>query len=89
VMQVNESAKTATLTFHQILPPNLYSSFAGDVLQLPNGNIEYNLAGVGADSYIFEVTPVATPETVWQMHLSNANTYRAFRIPSLYPGVTW
>ena len=89
VMQIDESAKTATLTFHQILPPNLYSSFAGDILQLANSNVEYNLAGVGNDSYVFEVTPVANPTTVWQLHINGTNTYRAYRIPSLYPGVTW
>jgi arylsulfate sulfotransferase len=56
---------------------------------LPNANVEYNLAGVGKDSYVFEVTPTATPQTVWQMHIVGSNTYRSFRIPSLYPGVQW
>ena len=89
IMQIDEKAMTATFTSHQVLPSNLYSAFAGDVALLPNQNIEYNLAGVGKDAYIFEVTPTATPETVWQFHMTGENTYRAFRIPSLYPGVTW
>ena len=88
VMQVNESTKTASYNFHQIVPTNLYSSFAGNTRLQPNGNVEYNLAGVGINAYIFEVTPTATPTTVWQMFIPN-NTYRAFRIPSLYPGVQW
>ena len=29
VFQIDENAKTATLTFHQILPANLYSFFGG------------------------------------------------------------
>ena len=89
VMQVDENAKTASFLFHQQLPTNLYSFFAGNTRVQPNTDIEYNLAGVGNTSYAIEVTPTATPQTVWQMFLSNANTYRVFRIPSLYPGVQW
>ncbi|HZD77773.1 MAG TPA: aryl-sulfate sulfotransferase [Acidobacteriaceae bacterium] len=89
VMQVDENAKTASFLFHQILPPNLYNIFAGDTRVQPNTNIEYNLAGVGANSYVMEVTPTATPQTVWQMEVTGTNTYRAYRMPSLYPGVQW
>jgi hypothetical protein len=86
VMQIDETAKTATLTFHQILPPSLFNSFAGGVDQLDNTDVEYDLCGVGPHSEIFEVTQSANPQTVWHMEL-NGNAYRAFRIPSLYPGV--
>ena len=89
IMEVNENTKTATFLSHQILPPSLYSYFAGSTRVLANSNVEYNLAGVGADSYTYEVTPTATPQTVWQMHVVGTNTYRSFRIPSLYPGVQW
>lgn len=89
VMQVDENAKTATLTFQQKLPNNLYSFFGGSVDQLANTNVEYNLAGVGHDSYIFEVTQTATPQTVWEMKITGTNSYRAFRASSLYPGVQW
>lgn len=89
VIQVDENAKTASFLFHQLLPGNLYSFFAGDTRVQPNTNVEYNLAGVGNTSYVFEVTPTATPQTVWEMYISNANMYRAFRMPSLYPGVQW
>jgi arylsulfate sulfotransferase len=88
-MQVDENAKTAAFEFHQSQPASLYSPFAGDTRVQPNGNIEYNLAGVGNDSYVFEVTPTATPQTVWELHIAKENTYRAFRMPSLYPGVQW
>ena len=92
-MQVDEGTKTATFQFHQILPAKLYSYFAGSTDILPNGNFEYNLAGVGTSAYVFEVIPGATlgdtPQTVWQMSLPGTNTYRAARLPSLYPGVQW
>jgi hypothetical protein len=51
--------------------------------------VEYNLAGVGPDAYVFEITPTATPLTVWEMHITGSNTYRALRMSSLYPGVQW
>jgi hypothetical protein len=89
VFQIDEGAKTATLTFHQILPTSLYSFWGGNTELLTNGNIEYDLAGVGADSDIFEVTPTSTPQTVWHMHSTGSNAYRGYRIPSLYPGVQW
>jgi hypothetical protein len=89
VFQIDEGAKTATLTSHQILPTSLYSSWGGNTELLTNGNIEYDLAGVGADSDIFEVTHTSTPETVWHMHSTGSNAYRGYRIPSLYPGVQW
>jgi hypothetical protein len=92
VFQIDEIAKTATLTFHQILPASLYNFFGGSILQLANGNVEYDLCdvggfGVGAD--VFEVAQASSPQTVWHMHVTGTNLYRAFRIPSLYPGVQW
>src|SRR6202012_6151008 len=89
IMQLDENAKTASFLFHQIIPSNLYNSFGGSTRVQPNGNIEYDLAGVGTDSDIDEGTPVDSPQTVWQMHVAKINTYRAFRMPSLYPGVQW
>lgn len=87
VMQVDENAKTASLVFHDSV--DFYSSFAGSTRVLPNTNVEYNLAGVGDDAYTDEVTPTSNPQTVWEMHISGSNTYRSFRMPSLYPGVQW
>jgi arylsulfate sulfotransferase len=92
VFQIDENAMTATLTSHQILPPNLYNFFGGSVNLLSNANIEYDLCGVGAagaGSYIYEVTPQSTPQTVWTMQITGTNAYRGFRMPSLYPGVQW
>jgi arylsulfate sulfotransferase len=92
VFQIDENAKTATLTFQQKLPPNLYSFFGGNTEQLANGNVEYDLCGVGpigSGSYVYEVTQQSTPQTVWTLQSTGANLYRAFRMPSLYPGVQW
>jgi hypothetical protein len=89
VFQIDEGAKTATLTFDQKLPTSLYSSWGGSMDLLENGNVEYDLAGIGAGSDLFEVTQASTPQTVWHMHVSGTNAYRGFRIPSLYPGVQW
>lgn len=91
VFQLDESAMTATVTFRQTLPTSLYSSWGGNTDLLANGNIEYDLAGTNTtDSDVFEVTPdPANPQTVWHMHSYGGNAYRAYRIPSLYPGVQW
>jgi hypothetical protein len=90
VFQINESAKTATLTFHQMVPTSLFNSWGGNAEPMDNGNIEYDLCGTANGSDIFEVTPDSTnPTTVWHMHMAGNNSYRGFRIPSLYPGVQW
>jgi len=90
VFQINESAKTATLQFHQILPGNLYSSFGGNTLMLDNGDIEYDLCSlVPESSQVFEVTNEPSPQTIWNLKLNQNYAYRAYRLPSLYPGVQW
>ena len=56
---------------------------------LSNANIEFDLCGVGAGSIVYEVTPQITSQTVWTMKSTGTFLYRAFRIPSMYPGVQW
>jgi arylsulfate sulfotransferase len=92
IWRIDESAKTATLIFRQVEPVNLYSNFGGNVEPLANGNVEYDLAGIGTIplmSDVFEVTQENTPQTVWHMNVTGTNLYRAIRIPSFYPGVQW
>jgi arylsulfate sulfotransferase len=90
VFQIDESAMTATLQFHQYLPASLYSYFGGDAISLANGDIEYDACGLTPESSeVFEVTNAASPQTVWSMQISNNYAYRAYRMPSLYPGVQW
>lgn len=89
VWQIDETAKTATLTFHQILPAGLYSSFGGNAELLANGNVEYDLCDTATGSHVYEVTQDSSPQTVWTLHVTGPYLYRAFRVPSMYPGVQW
>jgi arylsulfate sulfotransferase len=90
VYSIDESAMTATLVFHQIIPSTQYSFFGGSVDLLANDNIEYDLCGEpGNGSLVQEVTQQATPQTVWSMSVKGTYLYRAVRMPSMYPGVQW
>jgi hypothetical protein len=64
-----------------------------DIRRLLNGDMEIALSAGAppnplADSMDFEVTPATPPKIVWRFP-DGAFAYRAFRLPSLYPGVTW
>ncbi|MGH9453203.1 MAG: aryl-sulfate sulfotransferase [Terriglobia bacterium] len=88
ILQMNEAAKTATIVWRDTLP--IFSFFGGYMQLFPNGNVEFDASAWGnALSQVMEVTQQKTPTTVWQMDESPLYLYRAFRIPSLYPGVTW
>jgi len=90
VLMIDETAKTATFAFHDIL--STYSFFGGNADVLANGNVHYDLAGLlgpTPSSAIYEVTPTSPAQTVWQMSSPKHYAYRAYRLPSLYPGVQW
>jgi arylsulfate sulfotransferase len=90
LLNIDETAKTATFAFHPTTPD--YSFFGGNADVLQNGNVDYDECGASTpknNSFVFEVTQTATPQTVWQMNLTGQYAYRAMRIPSLYPGVQW
>lgn len=90
VFQLEESAKTATITFHDF--PNLYSDFGGNAEVLANGNLEYDLcAGLpSGGAVVLELPQQENPRQIaWQMNVSGDTVYRAYRLPSLYPGVQW
>lgn len=91
VLNIDETAKTATLTFHQ--DTFAFSNFGGNIEVLGNKNVEYDQASVPGGtvpaSAVLEVTPGAAPQTIWQLNVSGAAAYRAFRMTSLYPGVQW
>jgi hypothetical protein len=91
VLQINETALTATLVTHQIMPTNLYNFFGGNAEILPNGNLEYDLCGLpGApNSQIFETPNQSAVQTVWNLKVTGDYVYRGYRLPSLYPGVQW
>ena len=76
--------------------PGNFSVWGGNILQLANGNVEFNLNAPlnppdsANASEIWEVTQTASPQLIWKMNIPlPTNAYRAYRIPSLYPGVTW
>jgi arylsulfate sulfotransferase len=91
ILQLDETAKTATIAFNLTTPD--YSFFGGSADVLKNGNVEYDECAStplpATNAAIFEVTQASPPQTVWQMHIAGQFAYRGFRIPSLYPGVQW
>lgn len=90
VLQLDENAKTATLVFQDV--PNLFSFYGGNAEVLANGDLEYDLSagGPGNSAVVLEVTQQQNPrQVVWQMTIPTISAYRAFRLPSLYPGVQW
>jgi arylsulfate sulfotransferase len=90
ILQVDESAMTATITFNPTAPT--YSFFGGNSTVLANGNVEFCEAAGGAtgtSGEIYEVTQTANPQTVWHMEITGEYAYRGQRIPSFYPGVQW
>jgi hypothetical protein len=91
ILDLDETAKTATLALNPTTPD--YSYFGGNAEVLKNGNVEFDESASTPlptnNGAVFEVTQSATPQTVWQMHFTGQYAYRAFRMPSLYPGVQW
>jgi len=91
VFQIDESTKTTSLDWQFL--PGLFTFWGGSIGQLANGNVEFDMSepffNNPSGSQVMEVTQTANPEVVWQMNIQGANAYRAYRIPSLYPGVTW
>jgi arylsulfate sulfotransferase len=89
IFRIDERAKTATLIFHKVFPPQQYSMWGGGVEQLSNGDVHIDLCFQGKASNIYEVADTPDPKIVWHMHVARNNVYRAQRLPSLYPGVQW
>ena len=89
IFNIDETAKTATLTFHPTTPE--YSFFGGNAAVLKNGNVEYceSAGGPGTAGHIYEVTQDSTASTLWHMLVTGSFVYRGQRIPSMYPGVQW
>jgi arylsulfate sulfotransferase len=96
ILKLDETAKTATLTFDYDAAPE-FALFGGSSRLLPNNNLEFDICGLttlGTQdlnnmSDILEVTQNSPSQIAWRMQLSGNYAYRAFRIPSLYPGVQW
>jgi arylsulfate sulfotransferase len=93
IFQVDESAMVANLTWAD--PLAYFGFWGGSINQLENGNVEFdlndplNLPDPSVVSQVQEVTQTASPQVVWQMNIGSSFAYRAYRYPSLYPGVSW
>ena len=89
LFQVDEATRLATLLWQDL--PGFYSFWGGSAGLLDNGDYEFDLTTVATTpaSQIMEVTQTDSPQTVWQLNLTGENAYRGYRIPSLYPGITW
>jgi hypothetical protein len=89
IFQVDEGTKVATLTWQYL--PGFYSDWGGSIGTLSNGDVEFDMTNpFGTNSsQVMEVTQADNPQIVWQLNLTGGNAYRAYRMPSLYPGVSW
>ena len=95
IFQVDESSMVANIVWADPLPN--FGQWGGAINQFSNGNVEFELNAplvlptANLASYIQEVTGTSTPQVVWQMNFfpAAAFAYRAYRVPSLYNGVTW
>jgi arylsulfate sulfotransferase len=90
ILQLDETAKTATFTFHTTAP--WFSFFGGNTAVLKNGHVEYceSAGGPAANSgEIYEVTQDSSAQPVWHMQVTGQYVYRGQRLPSFYPGVQW
>ena len=71
-LTIDETAKIApTFAFHDVTPG--YSFFGGNTEVLGIRNVEIDLAGLSTTVYpaaVYEVTPTAPAQTVWQMNIS-------------------
>jgi len=89
IFQIDEDTEAATLLWQDL--PGFFSFWGGSIGVLGNGDVEFASSDpwTTTASVILEVTPTQNPQTVWQMNINGENAYRGFRIPSLYPGITW
>lgn len=88
IMNLDESAMTANVAWQY--QPGWFSLWGGSIEQLPNGDMEVDFTSPGGlGARVVETDGSAMPQVLWELDSSNANFYRAYRIPSLYPGVQW
>jgi arylsulfate sulfotransferase len=94
IFQVDESAKVADLQWSDLQTG--YGLWGGSINQLENGNVEFDLndpvipSAPNVASEVQEVSQTSTPQVIWTMEFPvPLYAYRAYRIPSLYTGVTW
>lgn len=96
IFDVDEAARVATLNWQN--SPGLFTSWGGSIDIVDGSNVEFDLTAPFPSSSppyflpksrIQELTQDMNETVLWQLDLNGANAYRAYRIPSLYPGITW
>ena len=93
VFEVDESTMSANLLWDNL--PGDFSFWGGSINQLANGNVEFDInaptppPSSNLGSEVHELTQDSPPQLVWVLDVDGGNAYRAYRVPSLYPGVTW
>lgn len=91
IFQIDETNKVAQVVWPNVLF-GAYSIAVGSVAVFENGNVEADLGIMGSSpqsATVVEMVEGATPQMVWRMDITGQWAYRAYRIPSLYPGVQW
>jgi len=90
IFDIDQDAKTANLVWHSD-PAGVYSYWGGSIFQLENKDVEFDMTDPfnPTSSQVMEIAPGASQQIVWQLDITGGNAYRAYRIPSLYPGVSW
>lgn len=97
IFQIDESAMVADLAWDMLPGPYNFSPWGGSINQLNNGNVEFDLnaailpANPNVTSEVQEVTQTPNAQVVWKLDVLSPTqyAYRAYRVPSLYPGVSW
>jgi len=94
IFQMDESTSLASLEWQYL--PGFFSFWGGSIDVLSNGDVEFDSSAPSdfAGSLVIEASQTDSPQVVWQMNIAGAGAlgigaYRGYRIPSLYPGVTW
>ncbi len=92
IFQIDESTNVASLQWQYL--PGFFSFWGGSIDVLSNGDVEFDSSAPSdfPGSVVIEATQTDTPQIVWEMDIAGGlgiGAYRGYRIPSLYPGVTW
>lgn len=94
ILDLDEHSFTAHINFESSVTdpsaPPWYSFWGGSVAVLGNGDLEMDFTQptTQALSKIVEVSRT-DKSVLWQMKIVGGSAYRAYRIPSLYPGIQW
>jgi len=90
LVNLDESTRSAAVQWQFL--PDLYTVWGGSIVTLDNGDVELDVTaplGEALASRVLEVTETTDPTVAWQLDITGGNAYRAYRIPSLYPGIVW